>query len=246
MNKMIRVGRRNGNIDPSFEGFTPILVLTKSSPYGSIGPYCLKDEKGRIMENIYQFSKVYEIVPESLEKYSRYDNRIIWKWKAERHVLLCSDGTFDITPEYFIWRKSGMYAKDAIRYPVGFKDRKRCLFALKEDENENVIPKRLNYIESRKEIYCPLYEKLVKKEKQFSELKERLNKGENLLIIEVDGPHSESLPYYREKYNVGKDFIIGNTMLATKDNLDIMLNDPLHPYGHGYCLARALLSEMKM
>lgn len=55
--KMIRVGRReyrkDGSYkDPSYPGFTPILVLTKSSAYGSLGPYCLKDEKGRIMENL--------------------------------------------------------------------------------------------------------------------------------------------------------------------------------------------------
>ena len=120
---MIRVGRStydNGKrIDPSFEGFTPILVLTKSSEYGSIGPYCLQDDKGRIMENIYQFCKVYETVPETTCKYSRYDDRVIWKWKAERHVQICPDGTFDILPEYFRWRQAGMYVKDAIRYPVG-------------------------------------------------------------------------------------------------------------------------------
>ena len=30
-------------------------------------------------------------------------------------------------------------------------------------------------------------------------------------------------------------------MLITPENLNIMLNDPKHPYGHGYCLAKALL-----
>ena len=36
----------------SFPGFSEILVLTKSSKYGAIGPYVLVDEKCRIMENI--------------------------------------------------------------------------------------------------------------------------------------------------------------------------------------------------
>lgn len=243
---MIRVGRsvyNNGiRTDPSYENFTPILVLTKSSSYGSIGPYCLKDEKGRIMENIYQFSKVYETVPHTVCKYSRYDDTVIWKWGNERHVNIVPNESFDILPQYFIWRKAGMYAKEAIRYPVGFNYRGKCLFSLKE-ENDEIVPKQLNYIEARKEIYYPVYRDLVKKEKQFFELKERLNKGENLLIIEVDGPHTESLPYYQEKYGVENDFIVGNTMLATKRNLDIMLNDPKHPYGHGYCLAAVLLYD---
>jgi hypothetical protein len=53
----------------------------------------------------------------------------------------------------------------------------------------------------------------------------------------------ESLDYYVKKYGVAQDFIVGNTMLATRENLQIMLNDPLHPYGHGYCLANSLLYE---
>ena len=74
-------------------------------------------------------------------------------------------------------------------------------------------------------------------------LKNRLINGENLLIIEVDGPHQESLDYYKEKYEVGDDFIQKNTMLANDENINIMLNDTKHPFGHGYCLAMTLLDK---
>lgn len=243
---MIRVGRCTYSgptrTDPTFEGFTPILVLTKSSAYGQIGPYCLKDEKGRIMENFFQFSKCYETIPSSDQKYSRWDQRTIWKWPSERHAIKLEDGSWDITEKYFVWRQAGMHAAEAIRYPVGFNHRHNVLFSLKEDENGVIDPRPLSYIESRKEIYVPTYCRLVKKEKQFKELEDRVRAGENLLIIEVDGPHSESLPYYQEKYGVDDDFIIDNTMLINPRNLDIMLNDPKHPFGHGYCLAGALLN----
>jgi hypothetical protein len=73
------------------------------------------------------------------------------------------------------------------------------------------------------------------------ELKKRLDDGENLLIIEVDAPHQESLDYYMRKYKVAANFIERDSSLATKENLDIFLNDPTHPFGHGYCLAIALL-----
>jgi hypothetical protein len=66
-------------------------------------------------------------------------------------------------------------------------------------------------------------------------------KGENLLIIEVDGPHEEDLEYYMKKYDVKKDFIENNTMLVNEENIKVMLNDGKHPYGHGYCLACELL-----
>ncbi len=53
----IRVGRIKYSggkpIHPAFPGFTPIVVLTKSSAYGELGPYVLTDEKGCIMENIW-------------------------------------------------------------------------------------------------------------------------------------------------------------------------------------------------
>lgn len=34
------------------EGFKNIVVLTKSSQYGMLGPYVLKDDNGNIVENI--------------------------------------------------------------------------------------------------------------------------------------------------------------------------------------------------
>lgn len=233
---MIRVGRtiydKGGNrSDPSFENFTPIVVLMNShSKYGSLGPYILKDNKGRIFENIWQFSKIYKDVPATVCRYSRWNNMIIWNHPAEIHI----DAKNETTPKYWAWRKKGKYCKYAIRYPVGFNHRHKCVGTV---HNGNVI----DYIEARKQLYTPLYIELVSKQQVFKELKKRLNNGENLLIIEVDGPHQEDLDYYREKYNVSKKFIENNTVLATKENLSILINDSKYPFGHGYCLAMALL-----
>lgn len=244
----IRVGRRiydkSGKfIDPTYPGFTPIICLTKSTAYGSLGPYELFDEKGRNMECVYQFSKIYEFVPEVCEKKSRYDQRVIWKHPAERHAVLNDNGkSWGILPAYFNWRAKGMSCKDAIRYPVGYKHRSQCLFSLPEDDEGNISNIPLNYIEARKKIYLPLYQKLVKLKPQYQELEERLNKGENLLIIEVDACHEESLQYYKDKYQVDDDFIVNHTMLVNKRNLEIMLNDDKHAFGHCFCLSSALLN----
>ncbi len=48
----VRVGRITDK-HPSYVGFIPIVIMTKSSKYGAISPYCLKNESGHIMENIY-------------------------------------------------------------------------------------------------------------------------------------------------------------------------------------------------
>jgi hypothetical protein len=241
---MIRVDRRIYNSDgtyqdPFFENFKPILCLTKSTKYGSLGPYELKNEKSQIMENIYQFSKVYETVPKTIQRASRYDATIIWNYPTEKHVNKISEEEFEILPEYYEWRNKGFNSEYAIRYPVGFNNRSKCLFAIKDIDAENIT--LLDYIEARKEIYLPLYISIVQNKPQFQELKKYLDKGINLLIIEVDGPHEESLNYYMKKYKVNSDFIINNTILVTEDNMKIMLNDEKHAFGHGYCLAIALL-----
>lgn len=255
----IRIGRRiysrNGTFtDPKLPvDFPPhenIHVLTQCSAYGSLGPYVLTDDKGRIMENIYQSKKVYQRVPASLQRYSRWDKKVIWDHPAETHV----DEKSQLTPEYWSWRKKLSRHDYAVRYPVGFYGRSKCLYALKRARKYTKKEKKqgvdieyvqLDYIEGRKQIYAPVYISLVRKEPQYEQLLEKLRSGQNLLIIEVDGPHQEDLDYYKEKYEVEDDFIVGNTMDCTKKNISIMLNDPKHPFGHGYCLGLSLLADLQ-
>ncbi|MBL4898408.1 MAG: hypothetical protein JKX76_02045 [Colwellia sp.] len=234
---IIRVGTRlygrNGTTtNPSYEGFRPILCLTQSSPYGSLGPYCLKNDNSHIFENTWQFSKIYKHVPASKQLYSRYDKTVIWDHPAETHML-----NGQITEEYWCWRQRGLDAEHAIRYPVGRAHRNKCLYSFKSRDD----PTPLDYIQARKEIYLPGYQELVVQEPKYTKLQTMLAKGQNLLIIEVDGPHQESMEYYKEKYGVADDFIENDTILVTPENMDIMLNDPKHAFGHGYCLGMSLL-----
>ena len=243
---LVRVGRCTYNnrvrSDPSYPSFSPILVLTKSSKYGDLGPYVLKDEKGRIMENYWQASKIYEEIPESKQPASYYDKTVIWSWPAEKHVDIDKDkDQYKIRRAYLHWRKALQYCSHPVRYPVGYEHRHKCLFAIPEDEKGDLMAKKLGIPESREQIYSKTYIELVKERPLFHTLKQRLQDGENLLIIEVDGPHQESLEYYKKVYNVNENFIENGTILANQENLSIMLNDPLHSYGHGYCLAAALL-----
>jgi hypothetical protein len=213
-------------------------MMKSHSEYYPLSPYFLKDDKGRIMENIWQFSKCYKVVPKSTQRKSRYDNTIIWQHGSEVHL----DDNDNITNEYVAWREKGMNNKEPVRYPVTFNHRNKCKFALAENPDGTInVEKKLNYIEARKAIYLPVYCAIARKEKQFYELKERLKKGENLLIIEVDGPHQESLDYYKEKYGVDDKFIEKETMLVNGANINIMLNDDRHAFGHAMCISMALL-----
>lgn len=235
---MIRVGRKYSQKVPKYEGFIPIVSMTASTKYGDIGPYSLKRE-GVIFENYWQFSKVYPKVPKTTQHYSRWDNTVVWEHHQEEHVL-----NDELLPAYWRWRQKGFANPYPVRYPVGFHHRHECLYFLhKVDENESSeFYKPMDYVEARKEGYLKEYVKILKTHPTFKKLKKILKEGKNLLIIESDGPHQESLEYYKKKYNVDDDFIEDDSMLATRENLEIMLNDTKHAFGHGYCIAWALLN----
>jgi len=252
---MIRVGRctydhKGVKTDPTFPNFVPIVVVMKShSRWYPLSPYYLTDEKGRIMENYWQFSKIYRNVGNSEQKKSRYDKSIIWSHPAETHVVT-DNGIDKITNEYKQWRNKGMHCKEPIRYPVGFYNRHNCMGAYvyktnpdgsESDEIDTSV--LLDYISSRKQIYIKKYCELVKQHPLFLELKEMMKVGINLLIVDVDGPHQESIPYYVDTYHVSPNFIQQDTVLINQENINILLNDPKHPFGHGYCLAMALMDK---
>ncbi len=181
-------------------------------------------------------SKLYPSVPTSTQVYSRWDNTIIWNHPAEIHV----DTDGNPNDLYRAWREKGMNAEYAVRYPVGSGTwRKKCICILTDDG------RRLGLADGRKEVYLKTFAELAKKTARFDELRKRYYAGENLLIIEVDGPHGESLEYYQEKYGVNEDFIVDDTILVNIKNMDIMVSDAAHSFGHGYCLAIALMGIEK-
>lgn len=249
---VVRVGRcvydRSGKrTDPSLPNFESIVVLTKSSAYGSLGPYELRESDGTIMENRWQSSKLYPDVPASRQTYSRYDQTVIWNHPAETHAVWKDDpnggiGEWQILPAYLKWRKKLQTNKYAVRYPVGYDHRSKCICVMAEDDDGKIIPEPLGVVEGRKQVYVKWYKKLAREKPQFKELQKKVAAGHNLLLIEVDLPRYEALDYYREKYGVAEDLICPqSTMLATQANLDLMLNDTKYSYGHGMCLARMLI-----
>lgn len=232
----VRVGRityKDGlPIHPAFTGFTPIVVVSKTSSYGSLSPYELKDEYGQILENIWQFSKIYRHVPALKQAYSpQHPEWIIWKQKEDTHT----DEFGDPLPSYWEWRSAGMNNKYSVRRPAGSLS--PTLYFLKEKNGE-----RLNWMQANKQIYIPLYCRLVRQEEQFLELRKRLLLGENLLIIGTGGPRAECLNHYQNVYGVNENFIEEDTMVANFENLHLILNDSIDErFVHSYCLAAALL-----
>lgn len=240
---MLRVGRckydRAGErIDPSYPGFRTVVVLTRgTNRWGGLGPYELRDETGAIMENVWQFSKIYPAVDKSYQRKSRFENVVVWDHPAERHMIDAKlpPTPDNLTPEYWNWRRLGFAAPYAVRYPPGFGKMDRCAGALIDSSTEPV-----GYIPARKLLYVPLYTRLAKRHVLFRELQAMLSAGKRILIAEVDGPHQESADYYTATYGAPADFINRDSVAVTEANMQLLLNDARHPFGHGYCLAAAL------
>lgn len=231
---MIRIGRRvygrNGPIDPSYGNFTPIVI---ANDFSELTPWNLKDDHGRIMENIWQFSKIYKAVPAIRQMYSQEDSELVWEHPSEIHV---KDGK--PTLAYYHWREKGINWDKPVSHPVGqhMANKYAQVILRYKDESYEIM----NKVAGIRRLFIPLYCGLVKETDAFKDLQDRLIAGENLLLIVKDGPHLESENYYKSKYKI-KDLLQNETMLVTKDHIRMMINDTRHVFGYGYCLAMALL-----
>ena len=207
---------------PISRGFRNVVIHVNDP----LSPYIVKNEQGQILENIWQFAKVYPEVKAQRIPVSRWkpNGAVMWEHTAGKHLV-----ENVLTPEYFEWREKGMNNQYAVRYPVGFHDRHKCVFSWWNGE-------RLDYIQARKKIYCGEYKRLIQNDPAFLRLKERLDSGENLQIAEVDGPdHTLTFPPYDRLGPTEK----GLTM--DYETTEILLNDTRKPFGHGYTIAALLL-----
>lgn len=262
----IRNGRiiyKNGPVPvfvPSFPEYTSIFVMIRDDPskneYGALSPYFIRVPvqgypRGVIHENYWQFLKVYPKVNKIEQPASSNDPKIVWKYHSEQHLKQKIDNPqtpydWDLLPEWYNWNKKGFENQNYVRFPVGShpKMRSSCKFSLGLlDDGTIDLSKRMGYIESRKKTYCKAYCENVIKHHLFDQLKQKLIGGENLLIIEVDGPHEESADYYKQNYGWEINKIKNGTIEATPENLKILINDNKHPFGHGFCLSMALLGQ---
>lgn len=211
----------------------------KKSPYYELSPYYLKtdgneivpNEGGHIFENYWQGLKVYPTVTKQ-EIYTHYtkkgdEKHLIWKHPFEKHL----DEDQNILPFYWKWREKLWNNEKSVRYPNGFQGRHRCVFAQVNDE-------RLGYVEFRKKVYIPEYMRLIRKLDIYKELLNSYIDGENLVIYEVDVPAKGKKGLYGEVDENGIYKCTQKRLKALRDSED-------EAFGHGLCLALALIEDKK-
>lgn len=240
---MIRIGRytinnKQNKFIPFYKGFTTILI-DYNSEYKDLAPWNLKDNDGKYIENIWQFSKVYEEVHDIRQLLSQQNPEVIWEHGEETHIK-----NNKLTGEYYKWRAKGISHTNPVMNPNGILKNNKHKYIIMQQKN-GTFSEPLNRVDAIKQLYIPLYCSAVKSHPLFKKLKLKLNSGTKLLIIEKDGPNPELLRHYIGTYKVKPRFFHNKTMEVTRDNINIILEDKLSMFGFGYCLAMALLDKDK-
>ena len=119
-----------------------------------------------------------------------------WQFSKVYHEFV--DEYDNPTTKYFTWRDKGYKSNRAERYPMG-----RGRIPLYSYWNGN----KIDYIQSRKEIYIPLYVNGVVKTDAFRQLKELYQSNNKLVLLDFDA-------YNHRDLNMTWDQVINN-----KDNL---------------------------
>lgn len=136
-----------------------------------------------------------------------------WQFSKVYSEHLHPDGTINFA-EYIRWRNNGWRNRYAHRYPMG-KGQKPA-FALWKKPNGDY--EQLDYIESRKKIYAPIYAQGVLKSTAWKKLKDLYESGDDFVLIDFDG-----YDYVAE----------GKTLIE-------VINDPTRKMGHAFVLAMLL------
>lgn len=84
----------------------------------------------------------------------------------------------------------------------------------------------LGCVDSRKQVYVPEYMAYVKEAPVIKELRESVLKGQRMVVVDFDGPRDAS----------GAP----TCLRVTREMLLEKIEDPKHPFGHGYVVAALL------
>ena len=173
MSGKIRIGQQSrGNPYPSYSNFETIPAWSRGAgKWKQLSPFYLKMQENVIFENFWQSHKVWEKVDKQ--------KTVNWTYPAEIHVDLNGEPNSN----WFKWHNKLKYHDLPVRRPNG---RNIPLYSYW------VNNKKLNLIESRKEIYIPYLKQIYRATPVYYELLDKLKKGKNIMIVEPDGPLYES------------------------------------------------------
>jgi hypothetical protein len=214
-------------------GFINInITFNNGTTIGSqLSTHKLRFKTGEIMENLLQFSRFYDIVPEI-----HSEN---WSWGLEQHC----DSNNRPTKAYWDWRRTGFMNPVPVM-PV--KNKKPICYLWKDASGTY---KQHDTVGARKNIYIPLYKKLAHLESDFLILKQCVKAGYNVQLLEYSGPPNTNGAISESEYNritkMYEDFgeTTQGTVVINEKNFKHIINSDQIQFSHGYVLG-ALLAQI--
>lgn len=124
------------------------------------------------------------------------------------------------------WHESLKNHKYPVRRPNG---RAKPLYAWWNEE-------KLDVVQARKAIYIPELQKLYRAHPVYQKLLEKVRGGQNIIIVEPDGPNYT-------KYPNGRD-VTQELLVEMQDWTEQEDSKRYFPYGHGYVIALTLFEDL--
>ena len=126
-------------------------------------------------------------------------------WQCGK-VYPCHDDHGKPNKDFFVWRNA-LYAKDVcsrslMRHAckdLGYEHKDTKYFAYYDKDKKDYVP--LDYIESRKKVYFVEYAKLVYNTPSFKYLKDLVDKGHKIALVDFDGYNYYYEQALERKYN---------------------------------------------
>lgn len=234
--RTIRIGQtRKGSSYPSYPGYETIPAWSRGKiPWKNLSPFFIGPvyyetpngiDSAPIFENFWQSFKVWERV----DKQSKKE----WIWPKEVHF---DSQTAMPNENWYKWHNALLHHNQPVRRPNG---KAIPLFAWWYDSNTKSYYK-LDTILARKVIYIPFLKHLYRQNTTYQKLLEKFKNGQNILLVEPDGPLLDVYPQ-------GKEFNLEilNRWIEKMNFGEEGYPHKYSPYGHGYVLASCLLEDSK-
>ena len=228
-----------------------LKVIIDGDGFGSsLKPDNLVTKEGVKLPNFFEFNKVHKMVKaRKIRKSDKYPNaKVIWEHPEEElcdlvesiEISKDDDGNevkktikkYVPNEKFYAWNKKGLKCEYNIYFPNGYEWKHNYQYHL-------IDGKEVGYSEARKHVFCKMYAELVKETSEFQYLKDLVEKGQNILIMDSKGPdptYGNNGPY--RSLNPGFP-----AMKLTEDTVKFCVKDTHRVLSPGVVLGALLLGK---
>jgi hypothetical protein len=250
MPRIIIAQKRRGASYPNIEGFKNYPIHsqgpgTTAAPWKFLSPFYIGpiefiDFEGEIQEcpifeNYWQGHKVWKKVGKQNQRKTKTAKGVkerytVWEWPAETHL----DKDKNPNDKWYKWHDALLTNELPVRRPNGKAIPEYAWYYNEKTKKHE----KLGLVESRKKIYIAELKKLYRKSPAYKKLSKDFKNGQDMVLIEPDGPWAELYPDGKE---VTLDLL--KKWVSKTNYKEEGHPEKYFPYGHGYVAAMCLFED---